>query len=130
MKVPRLTLAARVAFLYIIGLGLWILLSDRLAAALFPDPDQLTIARTYKDWLFVVLSALILLIYLARENHLRKTSERDLDAIFDNSVEGLFFAGMDGTWTRVNPALARMLGFASPQEMLARLPGKAWMQSP
>lgn len=127
---PRLTLAARLAFLYIIGLGLWILFADRLAAALFPDPNQLAIARTYKDWLFVVLSAVILLVYLARENRLRKRSEQDLDAIFDNSVEGLFFAEMDGTWTRVNPALARMLGFASPQEVLAKLPGKAWMQSP
>lgn len=39
--------------------------------------------------------------------------------IFENAVEGIFQSTPDGRFIDVNPALAKMMGFASPREMIA-----------
>jgi PAS domain S-box-containing protein len=43
--------------------------------------------------------------------------------MFEQSVEGIFQAKPDGTVLAANPAFARMLGYASPEELLAAPPG-------
>lgn len=59
----------------------------------------------------------------------RKKAEDDLRAaeekyrsIFENSALGIFRTAPDGTWLVANPALARMLGYANPQELIAQNP--------
>jgi len=52
---------------------------------------------------------------------LRVTEER-YRALFDGAVEGVFETSPDGGFRRANPAMARMLGFASPAELLALSP--------
>ena len=86
MKLPRLPLAMRVVLIYVLVGGAWILLSDRLVAAIFTNLQQLTIAQTYKGWFFVVVSGLVLLAYLGRENELRRSSEKNLRDIFRGSA--------------------------------------------
>ncbi|HEY0704330.1 MAG TPA: PAS domain S-box protein [Candidatus Acidoferrales bacterium] len=49
----------------------------------------------------------------------RREAEERLRMLFENAVEGIFQASVDGKLLSVNPALARMCGFASPQEMEA-----------
>ncbi|NJB69030.1 diguanylate cyclase (GGDEF)-like protein/PAS domain S-box-containing protein [Desulfobaculum xiamenense] len=56
----------------------------------------------------------------------RKEAERALVAaeanyrlIFENAVEGIFRITPDGTCTEANPALARIFGYDSPDELLA-----------
>lgn len=56
----------------------------------------------------------------------RKKAEDDLRAaeekyrsIFENSALGIFRTAPDGSWLDANPALARMLGYASPQDLIA-----------
>jgi PAS domain S-box-containing protein len=56
--------AARIAALYLIFAGAWILFSDRLLAGLIADPDTLTQLQTYKGWLFVLVTTALL--YFAR----------------------------------------------------------------
>jgi PAS domain S-box-containing protein len=126
MKMPRLPLVTRVAFVYVLIGGAWFLLSDRLVAAIFSDPRLLTIAQTYKDWLFVVITGLILLAYVGRENKLRRSSEENLSDIFENSTEGIFESSLDGTLIRVNPAMARICGYDSPEEMVSSETGTGW----
>ncbi|MCW2765245.1 MAG: domain S-box [Nocardioides sp.] len=46
-------------------------------------------------------------------------SESDLERLFDLALDVLTIVGFDGYFKRVNPALARMLGYSS-QELLAR----------
>ena len=46
-------------------------------------------------------------------------SERKYRSIFENAVEGIYQSTPEGRFLAVNPALARMHGYASPQEMLA-----------
>jgi PAS domain S-box-containing protein len=42
--------------------------------------------------------------------------------IFDHAVEGIFQTGFDGRLQAVNPAAARMLGYASPEQIMAEAP--------
>jgi PAS domain S-box-containing protein len=51
------------------------------------------------------------------ENRLRDSEEKFRD-IFENSVEGIFKTTPEGRPISINPALARILGFSSPGEMM------------
>lgn len=46
-------------------------------------------------------------------------AEKNYRSIFENAVEGLYVSSPEGKFLRANPALAQMLGYGSPQEMLA-----------
>jgi PAS domain S-box-containing protein len=51
------------------------------------------------------------------EEALRETVEKYRN-IFENAVEGIFQSTPDGRFIDVNPALAQMMGFHSPEEMI------------
>ncbi|MBM3841022.1 MAG: PAS domain S-box protein [Verrucomicrobia bacterium] len=51
---------------------------------------------------------------------LRQTEAR-YHSIFDNAVEGLAQVAPEGRFLTANPALARMLGYASPEELMASI---------
>jgi PAS domain S-box-containing protein len=59
--------AATIAGIYLAFSLLWILVSDRLLAALVRDSGQLTLYQTYKGLGFVIGSALLLLVLIQRE---------------------------------------------------------------
>jgi len=50
-----------------------------------------------------------------------KQSEEKYRSIFENAVEGMFQSTPDGRFLSVNPALACMCGYASPEEMVASI---------
>jgi len=54
---------------------------------------------------------------LAAERALRE-SEARYRGLFENAIGGIYRSTPDGQFITVNPALARMLGFASPQELI------------
>ena len=54
-----------------------------------------------------------------RAESARREAEERLRTLFDNAIEGIFQASVDGKLLSVNPALARMCGYASPEEMIA-----------
>lgn len=56
-------------------------------------------------------------------NHLLKESEEKYRSIFENVSEGIFRCHLDGTLLDVNPAMARILGYGSAQELLAEQSG-------
>jgi PAS domain S-box-containing protein len=45
-------------------------------------------------------------------------SERKYRSIFENAIEGIFQTTPDGKYLSVNPALARMYGYDSPEELM------------
>jgi two-component system cell cycle sensor histidine kinase/response regulator CckA len=47
-----------------------------------------------------------------------RRSEEKYRSIFENAVEGMFQTTPDGRYLAVNPALARMFGYESPDEMM------------
>lgn len=48
-------------------------------------------------------------------------SEQRLHSIFENTAEGIFQSSADGAYQKVNPALARIYGYESPEAMLTEL---------
>ncbi|MEB3291678.1 MAG: response regulator [Synechococcales bacterium] len=44
---------------------------------------------------------------------------------FDHAVDGMYFAGLDGQYQQVNPALAHLLGYESPDQMQQAIPNIA-----
>jgi two-component system, NarL family, sensor histidine kinase UhpB len=51
----------------------------------------------------------------------RRRAEEKYRGIFENAVEGIFQTTVEGRFVTVNPALARMLGYDSPEELLANV---------
>jgi len=49
----------------------------------------------------------------------RREAEERLRLLFENAIEGIFQASVEGQLLSVNPALARMCGYSSPEEMIA-----------
>jgi diguanylate cyclase (GGDEF)-like protein/PAS domain S-box-containing protein len=57
----------------------------------------------------------------AAEAEAREAARRHR-GIFENAVEGIFQTREDGSFITVNPALARILGYQSPQELMETAP--------
>ena len=51
----------------------------------------------------------------------RKRAEQKYRDIFDNSIDGIFQSTEDGRFISVNPAMARIYGFDSPEDMIANV---------
>jgi PAS domain S-box-containing protein len=49
----------------------------------------------------------------------RKLAEKKYRGIFEHAVEGIFQGSPEGRFLSVNPAMARIFGYASPEAMLA-----------
>ena len=58
------------------------------------------------------------LVTLSDITDLRRAQER-YEEIFENSAEGIFQSSPEGQFLKVNPAMARIYGYASPEEMIA-----------
>jgi PAS domain S-box-containing protein len=56
-----------------------------------------------------------------RAEEARHAAEEKFHSIFENAVEGLFQTSAEGRFLTANPALARMLGFASPEELIGEV---------
>jgi len=54
------------------------------------------------------------------EEALRQAEER-YRYIYENAVEGIYQVSLDGRFISANPALARIHGFDSPEEMIQRV---------
>ncbi|WP_207458410.1 EAL domain-containing protein [Azospirillum sp. SYSU D00513] len=48
-------------------------------------------------------------------------TEEQYRSIFENAVEGIYQTTVDGRYLRVNPALARIYGYASPEDLISNL---------
>ena len=56
-----------------------------------------------------------------RTEEARRRAEEKYRSIFENAVEGIFQSTPDGRFLSVNPAMARMYGYDSPEEMISEL---------
>jgi PAS domain S-box-containing protein len=56
-----------------------------------------------------------------RTEHALRAAEEKYRGIFEAAVEGIFQSTPEGRFATVNPALARMLGYDSPEQMLAEV---------
>jgi PAS domain S-box-containing protein len=50
-----------------------------------------------------------------------RTAEEKFRSIFENAIEGIFQTTQDGRFKSANPALARIYGYNSPEELIRQL---------
>jgi PAS domain S-box-containing protein len=65
-----------------------------------------------------LLASVHALLRIRRTEEALRQAEERYRSIFENAVEGIFQTTPDGRFLTANPALARMLGFASAPEMI------------
>ncbi len=58
------------------------------------------------------------LLKVPRERHALIAAERDYRSIFDNAIDGIYRSSLAGRQLRANPALVRLNGYDSEEEML------------
>ena len=51
----------------------------------------------------------------------QRTAEEKYRSIFENAVEGIFLSTAEGQFISANPAMAHILGYASPEELCRQL---------
>jgi PAS domain S-box-containing protein len=122
MKNSAIQVDLRVALLYALFGGLWILLSDRLLAGLITDISLLTTMQTYKGWAFVVTSALLIYSLLHRELSLRRLTEGKFEEsqeryrlLFETSIDAFLLTAPDGSVLAANSAATGMFGWTEEE---------------
>ena len=51
----------------------------------------------------------------------RQQADERYRSIFENSIDGIFQSSLDGHYISVNPALAKMYGYATPEELIVSI---------
>lgn len=97
--------------------AVWILFSDRLSEALFPDARELTSFQTFKGLLFVSLSTLVFYVF-ARAAARGKDIEYERDAIltqfaylYQHANDVVLLMDDDGRFLQMNGAAFRVYGY-------------------
>jgi HD-GYP domain-containing protein (c-di-GMP phosphodiesterase class II) len=78
MKRFTISPVIRIIVVYLLFGGLWIAVSDRIVETLVADTHSLTAVQTYKGWLFVAASAILLYLVTQREFRTRARAEAAL----------------------------------------------------
>lgn len=68
---------------------------------------------------FLILALLLNLIRRRRAEKALGASEKKYHDIFNNAVMGIYQSTPEGKYVNVNPALARLFGYSTPDEMMA-----------
>jgi len=126
MKIPKIQTDLRVALWYAVFGGLWIMLSDRLLAAVITDIATLTKLQTYKGWAFVLISALLIFSLLRREIVLRRITihqaeeklqenEERLQQVWEVTSDAMCISDAEGIVLAANPSYFRLYGYTAEQ---------------
>ncbi len=114
----------RIVAAYALFASLWILLSDRVAAAMAPDPGVLARLSLFKGWFFVAVTSLLLFVLLRRlvarlaagEAEVRRQQEERqrtlllLHGLAEASTDAIYVKDPEGRYLLFNRAAGRMTG--------------------
>ena len=98
-------------------------------AILFNDHSIYFMPNMYESVLFVIFLSIMsvigsavnykLRVQLAEKTNNTEKSEKKFRSIFNNSFEGIFQSTIDGKFITVNPALIKLLGYETKEELMA-----------
>ena len=123
------TAAAKIIVIYVIVGGLWILVSDRILAALIKNARTLTYLQTFKGWFFIGTTAAILYWLIRRSftaiHHSQQAlfeSERTLSTLLSNLPGMAYRCRNDRDWTMefVSEGCFDLTGYHSSELILNR----------
>ena len=93
-----------------------------------PDRSIPDVSDVYERWVRAYIYPVkseageILEVVLVHEDITERVrAEEKYRSIFENAVEGIFQTTVDGRMLTANPAMSRMLGYESPEELLAEI---------
>lgn len=122
------SIPVRITLIYAVVGALWILYSDRLLGSITQDPAVLTRFQTYKGFLFIFVTAVILFFLLSRNVAAIQRSEQilmDSEAKYRNLVENtsdwVWEINQDTEFTYTNPTIYDILGYR-PEEIIGKTP--------
>jgi PAS domain S-box-containing protein/putative nucleotidyltransferase with HDIG domain len=75
MKNWKVSPVLKFTVIYTLIGGAWVLFSDQIVEKLFSDPTLLSIAQTYKDWLYLAIAPLLLFTLIKNSPSAKKTDE-------------------------------------------------------
>jgi PAS domain S-box-containing protein len=98
------------------------------AAILLNDVSIYFLPNMYQSVIFILFLSIISVIgsavnyklrmQLAEKSYHVELSENKYRSIFDNSIEGMFQTSRNGKFLTVNPALVKILGYRSKEELM------------
>jgi PAS domain S-box-containing protein len=109
----------KIALLYLLSGFLWILLSDRILLWMDGGTGTLTLLQTYKGWLYVATTGLLLYLLINRGiDELRRNELAKLEAakryseIVENANDIIYVLDESGKFTSINPAGEQIIGYS------------------
>ncbi len=125
----------QIVLIYFIIGAVWILFSDQIVFISHSTPSMKALLSLTKGFVYVIVTSILLFHLISkatlslkesnRELHEKaeevKKSESKFSNLFLQSPIGIFYALPEGKFTQVNPALAKMLGFSSPEEVIQNI---------
>ena len=124
-RTPTLT-AAKVACVYALVSGAYILFSDMLVAAAAPDVEALTRVQTVKGWAFVLATSLLLFFMMRREMRLffkadeaQRASDSNFRVLVENAPEPIFIQA-GSRFAYVNAAATALFGAGNSAELVGK----------
>jgi PAS domain S-box-containing protein len=98
------------------------------AAILLNDVSIYFLPNMYESVIFILFLSIISVIgsavnyklrmQLAEKSYHVELSENKYRSIFDNSIEGMFQTSLSGRFLTINPALVKILGYRSKEELV------------
>lgn len=113
----------KIALVYAVIGGLWILFSDKILDSIIEDSHLITKIQTYKGWLFIAVTAILLYWLISRyffeikrsEENMCRSEER-FRTLAENSQDMIYRMSLpDGRYEYVSPASKLLFGY-SPEE--------------
>ncbi|HEX9839972.1 MAG TPA: PAS domain S-box protein [Anaerolineales bacterium] len=115
----------KIAGLYLLLGGLWILFSDRLAAQITSDPALLTRISLYKGWGYVFVTALLLYWLIRRQITALRGGEEQLRLITDALPALISYVDSDKRYQFTNQAYEEWFGHQTQGKHIEEVLGKA-----
>lgn len=121
--------ALQIAFLYLLIGGLWILLSDKIAARIAPDQETLTIISLYKDWGYVFVTALLLYWLIQHDTAAVRASESQLQQVIDALPALIAYVDKDRRYRFTNKTYEEWFGDTARGKTIEEVFGKSTYQT-
>ncbi|GAB6060989.1 PAS domain-containing protein [Desulfonatronum parangueonense] len=117
-------ISSRTAVVYALFASVWIFFSDALLAMFITDPDKIRFFQTYKGWMFVVVTAVLLYFVLRKQVQLLEQKSHELilhERRFNDLVENApfpIFIQTKGRFAYLNKEAQLLYGVESAEALL------------
>lgn len=96
----------------------WILFSKNTIAAWLIKPLGYPMAQVCEGGFFIIANILLLYFLLNGSGGIRINNDDNVLDIFNYATVGIFQSSTDGRFIKVNPMMASLFGYSSPEDML------------